>query len=152
MRQLSYVLRFERPAADAPTVAAGLVTVTTIGARGVPVETTRVGTGGIASYVSTYQLDDDQIHFTETGRITFGDSASNDALTFSTIGKGALLPPADPDSGMTRGIVMWNIDSGTGFFAGASGLIASNFRVNLETEALVDDHLATIWLPNERTG
>jgi hypothetical protein len=152
MRQLSYVLRFERPAADAPTVAAGLVTVTTIGAHGVPVETTRVGTGGTASYVSTYQRDDDQIHFTETGRITFGDSASNDALTFSTIGKGALLPPADPESGMTRGIVMWNIDSGTGFFAGASGLIASNFRVNLKTEALVDDHLATIWLPNERTG
>ena len=152
MRELSYVLRFERASGDAPTVAQGVVTVTTIGVGGLPLETTRLGTGGTASYVSKYKLDDDQIHFTEAGTITFGDPASNDTLTFSTIGKGTLLPPADPESGMTRGIVMWNIDSGTGFFAGASGLIASNFRVNEKTEALVDDQLATIWLPNERTG
>jgi hypothetical protein len=152
MRQLSYVLRFERSSVDAPTVAHGLVTVTTIGAGGVPVETTRVGTGGIASYASTYERDKDEVHFTESGRITFGESTSHDTLTFSTIGKGALLPPADPESGMTRGIAMWNIDSGSGFFAGATGLIASNFRVNLKTNALVDDHLATIWLPDERIG
>ena len=152
MRQLCYVLRFERSSANAPTVARGLVTVTALDARGAPVTTTRFGTGGTASYTSTYQLDDDQIHFTEAGTITFGDAPSDDTLTFSTIGKGTLLGSADPDTGMTRGIVMWNVDSGTGFFADASGLIASNFRVNLETEALEDDHLATIWLPNERTA
>jgi hypothetical protein len=66
--------------------------------------------GGMASYVSKYQLHKDEIHFTET------------------------------------------VDWGSGFFAGATGLIASNFRVNLKTNALVDDHLATIWLPDERIG
>jgi hypothetical protein len=120
-------------------------------AGNVAIGSTWLGTGGAASYVSQYQLEQDEIHFTESGRITFGDSG-DDTLMFSTIGKGSLLPRADPDTGMTRGIVMWKIDSGTGFFDGATGLIASNFRVNLDTNALVDDHLATIWLPDERTG
>lgn len=148
MREVSYVLRFERPSKDAPTVAQGLVTVTSLGHAAATVETERVGIGGTASYDSTYKLDEDGEHFTESGTITFGASGSTDTLTFSTIGKGTLLPPADPKTGMTRGIVMWNIDSGTGYFAGATGLIASNFRVNLTTEALVDDHVATIWLPD----
>jgi hypothetical protein len=152
MREVSYVLRFERPSKEAPTVAQGLVTVTTIGAGGALLETTRVNTAGTASYENEYTLDADEIHFTESGQITFGGSGSEDTLLFSTIGKGTLLLPADPQSGMTRGIVMWNVDSGTGFFAGATGLIASNFRVNLQTEALVDDHVATIWLPEESTG
>ena len=46
---------------------------------------------------------------------------------------------------------MWSVASDTGFFSGATGLIASNFRLNLDTEALVDVHVATIWLPDERT-
>jgi hypothetical protein len=148
MREVSYVLRFRRPSKDAPTVAQGLVTATSLCHDAATVETQRVGIGGTASYESEYKLDEDGTHFTESGTITFGASGSTDTLSFSTIERGTLLPPADPKTGMTRGIVMWNIDSGTGFFDGASGLIASNFRVNLETEALVDDHVATIWLPD----
>jgi hypothetical protein len=148
MREVSYVLRFVRPSKDAPTAAQGLVTVTSLGHPAAAVQTERVGIGGTASYSSEYKLDEDGVHFTESGTLTFGAAGSADTLAFSTIEKGTLLPPADPKTGMTRGIVMWKIDSGTGFFSGASGLIASNFRVNLETEALVDDHVATIWLPD----
>src|SRR3712207_3457121 len=132
MREVSYVLRFERPAKDAPTVAHGLVTVCSPQDGDAPVETTRVGTGGSVSYTSDYTLDPDGIRFTESGTITFGETEEH-TLTFSTLGDGYLLPPADPKTGMTRGIVMWRIDSGTGFFANATGLIASNFRVNLDT-------------------
>jgi hypothetical protein len=152
VRQLSYVLRFERLSKDAPTVARGLVSVTALDARSAPITTIWADAEGTASYTSNYTLDKDNIHFVEAGKITFGDAANNDTLAFSTIGKGMLLEDVDTDSGMTPGIVMWKIDSGTGFFAGAKGLIASNFRVHLDTDALQDDHLATIWLPDEETA
>jgi hypothetical protein len=42
---------------------------------------------------------------------------------------------------------MWSVDSGTGFFVGATGVVSSNFRVNLDTEQLIDDQLAFIQLP-----
>jgi hypothetical protein len=145
-RCVSYVLRFERSGKGLPTVAQGLVTVSALGTGGEPVETVRVATGGGASYDSTYTVDPDGIRFTENGTVTFGRSGA-DTLAFSTLGSGYLLPPADPETNMTPGIVMWKVDSGTGFFDGATGLIASNFRVNLDTEQLIDDHVATIWRP-----
>ena len=42
---------------------------------------------------------------------------------------------------------MWNVESGTGFFEGATGVISSNFRVNPDTEQLIDDQLGFIQLP-----
>jgi hypothetical protein len=43
---------------------------------------------------------------------------------------------------------MLRVLSGTGFFAGATGSIASSFRVDLDTQRLVDDHVGTIRLPD----
>jgi hypothetical protein len=147
MREISYVLRFERAAKDEPTVARGLVTVTSLEAEGLPIETARVGTPGSASYESDYTLDPDGIRFTERGMVTFGTSSEH-TLSFDTLGFGYLLPPADPETNLTPGIVMWKVLAGTGFFAGATGSIASSFRVDLDTERLVDDHVGTIRLPD----
>jgi hypothetical protein len=149
VRELSYVLRFERRTKDAPTVARGLVTVTSLDGGAAPVCTERVELGGQAAYKNTVERDPKNPNrFTESGVITFG-TTSEHTLRFSTIGQGTLQPPADPATGMTPGIVMWRIDSGTGFFANASGLIASNFRVDLNSEQLVDDQVAYIRLPDE---
>lgn len=147
MREFSYVLRFKRPRKDAPTVAEGLVTVSALEAGGIPVDTARVGIGGEVAYESEYVLNPDGVRFTESGTVTFGETGEH-TLIFSTLGEGYLRPPADPQTNLTPGIVMWQVKSGTGFFESATGLIASNFRVNLDTEQLIDDHVATIWLPD----
>ena len=144
MPELQYVLRFERTAADGPTTATGQVVTTKIDAGGA-VCTTRQQIGGSASYVSTFELDpDDPNRFTEWGTVTIDGAGT---LSFSSVGCGFLQPPADPATKMTPGVVMWGIDGGTGAFAGARGTITSNFRVDLATEALCDDQVATILLP-----
>jgi hypothetical protein len=148
MRELSYTLRFTRAHKGAPTRAGGLVTVSSLGGNSAPVETHQVELGGEARYVSEYSVDPDGVRFMEHGTITFGATPEH-TLAFSTIAHGYLRPPADPATNLTPGIVMWQIDSGTGFFAGATGVIASSFRVDLESERLIDDHLATIRLPDE---
>lgn len=147
MRTVSYVLRFERAGDGEPTVATGLVTVTSLGTDDVPVETTRVQIPGRASYESEFSVDPDGIRFTEEGVITFYGEAAEHTLGFSTLGHGYLVPPADPDTNLTPGAVMWKVDSSTGFFAGATGVISSNFRVDLDTEQLFDDQLGFIQLP-----
>lgn len=149
MREISYVLRFERTGKGAPTVAEGLVVVSALGADRAPVDARRVAIGGRATYESEYVLEPDGARFTESGTITFGATPEH-TLTFSTIGVGYLRPPADPQTNLTPGVVMWQIDSGSGFFEGAGGVIASSFRVDLESERLIDDHLATISLPDAR--
>lgn len=153
MREISYVLRFERANQSDSTVATGLQTTTIFPGGGTPVETTRQT---IPSMSSAYYENQFELHgnsFTETGTITFEeeDVVGGDphTLSFSTIDQGWIFPDqTDPQTGMTPGIVMWKVDSGTGYFAGATGLISSNFRVNIRTEALIDDHVATIWLPD----
>jgi hypothetical protein len=64
--------------------------------------------------------------FTEAGTIRFGDS--NHSLRFSTVGQGFLGKSVD--SALQHGSVMWRVESGEGQFAGASGLITSNFTLS----------------------
>lgn len=135
MRELSYVLRFERdPDATAPAaVASGLVRTSALESQGATIETTRRQLAGRVSYESSYTLREDGVRFTENGTVTVGPDG--DTLAFSTLGFGYLLPE-DPDTNMNPGAVMWTIDSGTGFFAGATGLITSNFRVNQQNRSV----------------
>ena len=79
--------------------------------------------------------------FLETGTIGFGDG---NQLHFSTVGSGYLAPSADP--ARKQGTVMWRIEEGTGQFAGASGLITSNFFVD-EGLGVVDHHFGVLLLP-----
>ncbi|MEA2372601.1 MAG: hypothetical protein QOH12_2995 [Solirubrobacteraceae bacterium] len=79
----------------------------------------------------------------EWGTVCFGD-ASASSLTFSSVGAGT-LGEADVD-GFCQGSIVYRVESGTGALAGATGLIDSNFLVNLKTNELVDMHLGVIRL------
>ena len=79
--------------------------------------------------------------FQEVGTITFG---AGNTLTFSTVGSGMLAPSADPSR--KHGTVMWRVDHGEGQFAGATGLITSNFFVD-DHLAVTDHHFGVLLLP-----
>src|ERR1019366_2153207 len=87
----------------------------------------------------------------EGGVIRFGAEPGASELTFSSVGAGRLLGPPGAD-GLSHGVVVWKIDSGTGALAGAAGAITSNFLINLETDELVDSHLGVVRLPDAQGG
>ena len=63
--------------------------------------------------------------FVEDGTITYGSAGQ---VSFVTVGTGAVGP--SPVSGWQSGAVIWAVTGGDGRFAGARGLITSNFTVN----------------------
>jgi hypothetical protein len=78
--------------------------------------------------------------FVEDGTITYGRAGS---LSFVTVGRGTVAP--SPIPGWTRGAVMWTVTGGDGVFAGAHGLITSNFAVGVDGE-VIDHHVARLYL------
>jgi len=84
----------------------------------------------------------DESTFTETGTIRYGQAGG---ITFATLGKGVVVPSDVP--GVRRGAVMWKVTGGDGRFAGAHGIITSNFAVSPDGE-VVDNHYARIYLPH----
>ena len=96
--------------------------------------------GGKATFVSEVMFTGDAA-FQERGSITFGENGHR--LHFSTVGQGYLGASADPK--LKHGTVMWQIDRGEGQFAGASGLITSNFTVG-EAGEVVDHHFGLIYV------
>jgi hypothetical protein len=81
--------------------------------------------------------------FVESGRIRYGAAGS---LTFRTMGQGVRGPSGIP--GRVVGAVIWEVTGGDGAFAGATGLITSNFAVEATGE-VVDDQVAQLVLPQE---
>jgi hypothetical protein len=79
--------------------------------------------------------------FVEDGTITYGSAGS---VAFETIGRGGVGPA--PLAGWVVGGVVWTITKGDGAFAGARGLITSNFTVNTEG-VVVDNHVTRLYLP-----
>jgi hypothetical protein len=79
--------------------------------------------------------------FVEAGIITYGRLGR---VSFSTVGKGTVGP--SPVEGWVHGAVMWIVTGGDGQFAGARGLITSNFVASAQGE-VVDDQFARIYLP-----
>jgi hypothetical protein len=79
--------------------------------------------------------------FVEDGTITYGSAG---AVTFDTVGRGHVGPA--PVAGWSHGVVMWRITGGGGGFAGAQGLITSNFTVSPDGE-VTDDHFTRLYLP-----
>jgi hypothetical protein len=79
--------------------------------------------------------------FQESGTIGFGEGHQ---LHFTTVGNGHLAPSADPTR--KHGAVSWRVDGGDGQFAGASGLITSNFFVD-DQLGVVDHHFGVLLLP-----
>ena len=80
--------------------------------------------------------------FVEDGTITYGAAGS---VTFDTVGRGHVGPA--PDGRGSHGVVMWRITGGEGRFAGARGLITSNFTVSGDGE-VTDDHVTRLYLPD----
>jgi len=79
--------------------------------------------------------------FTEEGQITYGSAGT---VTFTTQGRGWVT--AAPAPGAVYGAVVWTVTGGEGRFAGARGLITSNFAVSASGD-VVDHHVARLLLP-----
>ncbi|MFT4036683.1 MAG: hypothetical protein QM692_00780 [Thermomicrobiales bacterium] len=148
MRQIEYAMRFTGKATPASpdgnvlhasTSSPSTAIMSRAGEEGLSGSIEALS-GGDASFTSevTFTSETD---FQETGTITFG---SGNTLRFSTVGGGHL--GASADATRKHGVVMWRIDSGEGQFAGASGLITSNFFVSDQLD-VVDHHFGVILLP-----
>ena len=148
MRQLTYALRFMGRAAPVGDAATVLKATTSAPSCAI---TTICGPGGVGGEIApaagqeaTFESEvtfTGESTFTEAGTIAFGRDGHR--LRFSTVGEGRLGPSADPR--LTHGTVMWRIDGGEGQFAGASGLITSNFTVS-ETSEVVDHHFGVLFV------
>ena len=140
MRQLTYAMRFNGQATRASDDGKTLRAATTSPSTTI---TSTVGEDGITAMIEPAQGADarftsqvtftSESAFTETGSITFGEG---NRLDFSTIDEGYLGPSAA--GSLQHGTVMWRVDGGAGQFAGASGLITSNFFV--DGNGAVTDH------------
>jgi hypothetical protein len=79
--------------------------------------------------------------FVEDGTIAYGTAGS---VAFETLGRGWVAPA--PRAGWVVGGVLWTITTGDGAFAGARGLITSNFTVSADGE-VIDNHFTRLYLP-----
>jgi hypothetical protein len=149
MKSLTFCLVFQRPAKaagadEAPAIASSATQSTVIGKSGVTASLTPLP-GLTARLDNSFTLNQDGTLFFEWGTVTFGENG--DQITFSSVGAGYVLGQPDPSSPMQQGTVMWKITGGSGFFAGATGAIVSNFLVNPATGELTDNHLYLVYLP-----
>ena len=148
MRQIAYAMRFTGQAT--PAGPDGNVLHASTSAPGTAV-TSRVDGDGLSGAIDAVPGDDatftsevtftSETDFLETGTITFGEG---NTVHFSTVGSGYLGPSTDP--ARKHGTVMWRVDHGEGQFAGASGLITSNFFVD-DALGVVDHHFGVLLIP-----
>jgi len=80
--------------------------------------------------------------FVEDGTITYGAAGS---VSFDTVGRGHVGPA--PSGRGSHGVVMWKVTGGDGRFAGARGLITSNFTVTPDGQ-VTDNHFTRLYLPD----
>jgi hypothetical protein len=148
MRQIPYAMRFTGNVAPASADGSVLRAATTAPSAAI---TAVVGSGGLEAAIAPVPGDpaafESEVTFTgatsflETGSIAFGDG---NRLRFSTVGSGYLADGAEP--GVKHGAVTWQVDGGEGQFAGARGLITSNFTVGADG-AVADHHFGLLYLP-----
>jgi hypothetical protein len=147
MRELVFALQFKGKARSvegaerklaARTTAGSQVFRTTLTAKGIQA-TSASRPGPRAIFESEVQITGERM-FVETGRISYGKAGR---VTFKTVGQGVLGPSAV--DGLQRGAVIWEVTEGTGQFAGATGLITSNFTVGSKDE-VVDNHYVRLFL------
>jgi hypothetical protein len=81
--------------------------------------------------------------FVESGKMTFGNE--DDLIHFGATGEGFLGP--SPEPGMLQGSVIWRVNVGEGRFAGAEGLITSNFLFGAETGEAAEKQVISLFLP-----
>jgi hypothetical protein len=123
----------------ASTISPSCCITTTVAAEGVS-STSRPAAGEEASFESTVTFNGDDC-FQESGSISFGTSGHR--LRFSTVGQGYIGACDDPQ--LKHGAVAWRVVGGDGQFAGATGLITSNFFVS-DTGEVTDNHLGVVFV------
>ena len=148
MQEVIYAMRFRGQAEPVGEVGNVLKAVTsgpsstltsTVGSDGLTSTLTPVP-GQEASFESEVTFTG-ETSFQEVGTIAFG---AGHRLRFATVGSGYLGPCLDPTR--KHGTVSWRVEGGEGQFAGASGLITSNFVVGADL-AVTDHHLGVLFLP-----
>lgn len=148
MKQIIYAMQFKGQAAPkagsstvmkAATTASSCRLTTVAGPAGVNA-TLEPASGGTARFESEVTITGDS-SFLESGSIRFGDG--DNRLRFSTVGEGYLGD--SPDPALKHGSVVWRVDGGEGQFAGAGGLITSNFTIGGAGE-VTDHHFGVIFL------
>ena len=76
----------------------------------------------------------------ESGVISYG---KDNTLSFDTVDMGCV----DTASEIKQGMIMWHITGGTGFFAGVTGNITSNF-LDFPDGTSMDHHFAVVFFPD----
>jgi hypothetical protein len=145
MKQLIFALQFKgsgAPGADgklrAKMSAASQAVRTAIGAQGISSASEAIQ-GDTAMFESVVEASNDGT-FDETGTIRYGSAGS---IAFKTLGRGAMGP--SPLKDVQRGAVVWEVTGGDGRFAGASGLITSNFTFDASGQ-IVDNQFAVLFV------
>lgn len=156
MSTLTYALQFYRPPGskkDDPLFAPSINIATAMTPQAVTGTIEQSDPSLLAKLTTQPKFNEDG-SFTETGTIIFGlisesDPSENNLLNFTSIRLGQLNPDLFPESTYTQGTVMWQIDegSGTGFFAGATGAITSNFLIDKNTNELIAYQFGVVSLP-----
>ena len=148
MKSLVFALQFRGSAGpvegqagqlQAKTSASSQTLRTILSETGVEAAVDAAG-GGSASFESLVQVVGEGT-FQEPGTITHGTAGT---VTFKTVGRGVLGDSGMP--GLQRGAVIWEVTGGQGQFAGATGLITSNFSVGAQGE-VIDNQFAQLFLP-----
>ncbi len=148
MKELVFALEFKGSAAPVPgsdkklqakTSASSQTLRSVLRAEGIQASIESAGAGS-ASFQSEVEIVGEGM-FVESGTIQYGDAGR---VSFRTVGRGTLGP--SPIAEVQRGAVMWEVTGGDGRFAGAQGLITSNFTVDA-TGAVVDDQFARLYVP-----
>lgn len=147
-QQILYTMQFKGRAVPtndtgtvlkATTTAPSCTITTLVGANGVTGNLQPTG-GGQAQFESQVTFTSETA-FQEEGSITFGDTQHR--LYFTTVGQGYVGPSADPQ--LKHGSVIWKVERGEGQFAGATGLITSNFFVS-STGEVTDNHCGVLFV------
>lgn len=149
MKQLVFALQFKGKASPVPGVegklraktrASSQVLRTVLTGKGVePKLESRPSEAAI--FESEVQMTGEGT-FQESGTIKYGKAGK---VTFKTVGQG-IIGPSDLE-GLQRGAVIWEVTGGAGQFAGAKGLITSNFTLGPKGE-VVDNHYVRLFLPS----
>jgi hypothetical protein len=148
MREIVFALEFRGRAGpvrgseskrQARTTAPSQTMSTVLAREGVSARVEAV-TGESAVLESRVERFDDG-SFVEDGTISYGSAGR---VVFETIGRGWVAPA--PRAGWVVGGVVWAITAGDGAFAGARGLITSNFTVSADGE-VIDHHVTRLYVP-----
>jgi hypothetical protein len=147
MRQVVYAIRFTGHAAPA-SADGGVLTVMATAPSATTTST--VGPDGLGDGLDAATGDEVTLasevtitgatSFHAVGMIGFG---SGHRLRVAAVASGYLAP--GPDAGK-HGAVVWRVEGGEGQFAGARGLITSNFLVGADL-AVTDHHLGVLFVP-----